>query len=157
MINISKELAREENSPLLNELTNSFSIDIKVTAGDIDGFAHVNNANYIQWLDQVHWSHLRYLGIPEKEIFEENCGFVVRHTDVTYLAPVKESELIKVGTAITEFDERFRLTRTFQLLRLRDTATVLRGKITYIAVNIARGTPKRIPLKFIERILPAVK
>lgn len=157
MINVSNELAHEENSPLLKELTHSYSIDIRVAAGDIDGFGHVNNANYIQWLDQVHWSHLSYLGISASDIFEENCGFVVRHTDVTYLAPLTENELVKIGTAITEFDERFRLTRSFQLLRLRDNVTVLRGKITYVAVNITRGTPKRIPQKFIDCIASAAK
>ncbi len=139
MIEVSDVLSTELNASELTELTNSYSIDIKVTKTDIDGFGHVNNANYIQWLDQVHWSHLKFMGITSEMVHNLNCGFVVRHTDVTYLNPLCENDIVKVGTSIIQFDENFKLTRQFQLVRLSDNATVLKGEILYVSINIKEG------------------
>ncbi len=154
MINVSKVLASESNSPKLTDLRNSYSIDLAVTEKDIDGFGHVNNANYIQWLDQVHWSHLHFMGISDSDILESNCGFVVHHTEVTYHAPLLENDVVRVGTSIVDFDENFRLTRKFQLVRLRDNVTVLRGEIRYVSIDITKGRPKRVPQKYIDTIRP---
>lgn len=153
MIQVSETLRSEVNSKYLNELIQSFSIDIKVEEKDLDGFGHVNNANYIQWLDQVHWMHLAHMGIAEAEINEFNWGFVVRDTTATYLAPLLEEEIVQVGTSITEFDERFRMTRKFQLVRLRDNTTVLQAEIKYVSVDLKKGTPKRVPSKLTDKIL----
>lgn len=153
MIKVSEELCRELKSPLLSELQNSFSIDIKVSHSDLDGFGHVNNANYIQWLDQAHWTHLDHMGIIGDVVQETNCGFVVRDTTVTYLAPLLENDIIKVGTEITAFDQRFKMTRKFQLVRIHDSKTVLRGEIHYVSIDLAKGTPKRVPQEFRDAIL----
>lgn len=152
MIEVSEVISTEFNSPVLTNLTNSYAIDIKVVAAEIDGFGHVNNANYIQWLDQVHWAHLDEMGITDTKIYEASCGFVVRDTAVSYLAPLIEGDIVRIGTAIIEFDERFRMTRQFQLVRLQDGSTVLSGTIKYVAVDLQKGTPKRIPQAFIDAI-----
>lgn len=156
MIQVSEVVSTALNSPLLHELSNSFSIDIEVSKREIDGFGHVNNANYIQWLDQVHWAHLIHMGISEKAIFTESCGFVTRDTAVRYLAPLVEGDLVRVGTGVIDFDERFRLTRQFQLVRVKDEITVLRGTIHYVAVDLKEGRPKRMPQHFVAAISPYV-
>ncbi len=142
------------NSPLLTKLNNSYSIDIRVTDLEIDGFGHVNNANYIQWLDQVHWSHLNYIGISSELVHSLQCGFVVRHTDVTYLNPLIVDDVVKVGCSIVQFDENFKLTRKFQLVRLRDSAPVLEGEILYVSIDLGKGKLKRIPKEFVNLISP---
>ena len=111
-----------------------------------------NNAVYIQWLDQVHWSHLNFIGISNDSIFATSCGFVVHHTEVTYLAPLIENDLIRVGTSITQFDGLVRMTRQFQIVRITDSVTVLRGTINYVAVNLETGKPMRVPTTFSEMI-----
>ncbi len=130
MIHVSDVISTESNSELLTNLSNSYSIDIQVSKNDIDGFGHVNNANYVQWLDQVHWYHLHFMGIKDSDVTEVNCGFVVYNSDLTYLAPLFENDRVRVGTEITYFDKRFRLTRRFQLVRVRDNVTVLKAQIS---------------------------
>ncbi len=88
MSSVSEVLATTADSPLLHDLKNSFAIDLTVSPDQIDGFSHVNNAVYIQWLDQVHWAHLAHLGISYEEIVRTSCGFVVYHTEVTYCEPL---------------------------------------------------------------------
>ncbi len=148
MIKVSDELALHHDSPSLTDLPRSFAIDIRVGQREIDGFGHVNNARYIEWLDQVHWSHLAALGLTAERIFAEQCGFVVHHSDVTYLAPLLEGDLVRVGTAVSSFNGSYRLSRQFQLLRLHDQTTALRGTIDYVAVDLATGRPKRVPDTF---------
>lgn len=152
MIRVTEELARETDAPILTALTRSFSIDITVQKSEIDGFGHVNNANYIQWLDQVHWSHLSVMGISDDDILATKCGFVVHKTEVTYHAPLCEGERLSVGTAIVNFDSAFRLKRQFQLVRHRDKVTVLGGTIQYVAIDLTTGKPKRVPHSFATAI-----
>ncbi len=153
MIHVSEVLKTENNSPVLTDLENSYSIDIKVTENEIDGFGHVNNAYYIQWLDQVHWSHLHHLGISSSDILDSNCGFVVHHTEVTYHAPLMQDDIVKVGTSIISFDGQFRLTRKFQVLRLHDSVTALRGEIRYVSIDLTTGKPKRTPQSYLEKLI----
>jgi len=156
MIKVSEVISSETNSPLLTKLRNSYSIDIQVTQEEIDGFGHVNNANYIQWLDQVHWSHLHAMGISSDLVHSLQCGFVVRHTDVTYLAPLIKDDIVKIGCSIVQFDGNFKLTRKFQLIRLRDSVPVLEGEILYVSIDLVTGKLKRIPKEFVKLITPYV-
>ncbi len=153
MIKVSEVISTETNSPLLTKLNNCYSIDIRVTDLEIDGFGHVNNANYIQWLDQVHWSHLNYIGISSELVHSLQCGFVVRQTDVTYFNPLIIDDVVKVGCSIVQFDA-FRLTRKFQLIRLSDGVPVLKGEILYVSIDLTKGKVKRIPVEFISLITP---
>jgi acyl-CoA thioester hydrolase len=156
VIKVSDVLRESIDSPLLSDLRTCYSIDLNVSSSDLDGFGHVNNANYIQWLDQVHWSHLAYMGITGDMVTKLNCGFVVRHTDVTYLNPLVENDTIRVGCSIIGFDKNFRLTRQFQLVRLSDSVTVLKGEILYVSIDIQKGKLKRIPKEYSELIIPHV-
>lgn len=152
MIQISEILATEKDSPMLTKLPTSCAIDLLVSKEDIDGFGHANNARYIQWLDQVHWYHLDAMGISQVDIFREQCGFVVYHTDITYKAPLSEGDMVKVGTMVEAFDSSFRMTRKFQLVRIADETTALIGTIDYISVNLSTGKPKRLPAPFSAQI-----
>lgn len=45
------------------ELPAPFVIDIEVTAEDIDGLGHANNAVYVSWLERCAWRHSQFLGL----------------------------------------------------------------------------------------------
>jgi len=45
------------------ELPGPFVIDIEVTAEDIDGLGHANNAVYVSWLERCAWRHSQFLGL----------------------------------------------------------------------------------------------
>ncbi|HET8791321.1 MAG TPA: acyl-CoA thioesterase, partial [Modicisalibacter sp.] len=45
------------------DLPTPFVIDITVDEAAIDHYGHVNNAEYLRWIEQISWAHSRHLGL----------------------------------------------------------------------------------------------
>jgi acyl-CoA thioester hydrolase len=48
------------------------------------------------------------------------------------------------------------MARRFQVIRLDDGATLLRGAMRFACIEISSGRPRRLPKEFIEGYGPAV-
>ena len=132
------------------ELPSPFVIDIEVTAEDIDGLGHANNAVYVSWLERCAWRHSQYLGLDLAEYRRlDRAMAVVRH-EVDYLASAYEGQRLQMATWIVESDQRLKMHRRFQLLRPDDGVTLLRATTTFVCIELSSGRPKRMPKEFIE-------
>ena len=145
---LQKHLASSVNSNLITDFPLSFSIDLRVAASDIDDLGHMNNAVYVNWLDQSHLYHMFNLGITPLVMKTTQCAMVVRHSDLSYLSALRFNEIARVGTCVFACDRKLRLQRRFQMVRLEDRQTVLRGSIDYVCIGIKKGKPKRMPEGF---------
>ncbi len=150
---LQKNLTSIVNSDLITDFTRSFSIDLQVTTSDIDELGHMNNAVYVNWLDQAHLYHTFHLGITPEVMKATQCALVVRHTELFYLLPLKENEMARVGTCVAKCDKKIRLEREFQIVRLEDRQTILRGSIDYICIDFIKGKPKRMPEIYASSLL----
>lgn len=136
------------NSKLITDFTTSFAIELTVETEDIDGLGHMNNAIYVNWLDQAHLLHTFSLGVTPEVMQSTSCGLVVRHSNLLYLLGLKENDTVLVGTQIKICDGKIRLFRQFQMVELKSKQTALRGTIEYICVDFARAKPRRMPVEF---------
>ena len=153
---LQKNLTTSINSGLITDFSGSFSIDLKVSIADIDDLGHMNNAVYVNWLDQAHLYHLFHLGITPRVMKTTQCAMVVRHTELTYLSALRENEVATVGTGIAACDGKLRLHRRFQMVRRDDKQTVLRGRIDYVCLDFKKGKPQRMPEVFKKALLSSV-
>lgn len=132
------------------DLPEPFVIDIAVNAEDIDGLGHANNAVYVSWLERCAWRHSQRLGLDLAEYRRlDRAMAVVRH-EIDYLAAAYEGEELQMGTWIVESDQKLRMDRQFQLVRLADGMTLLRARTTFVCIELTSGKPKRMPTEFIE-------
>jgi acyl-CoA thioester hydrolase len=122
---------------------------LRVGAEAIDGFRHVNNAVYLQWLDLAAWSHSAALGVPTQLCLELNRGMVVLRAEIDYLRSAVEGDEVEVATWIVESDRRLRCTRRFQVRRAPDGDTLLRARLDYACMNLATGRATRMPEAFV--------
>jgi len=127
------------------DLPKPFTIDVTVAAGDIDNYGHVNNAVYVSWLDQCAWSHSAAVGISKEDCDELGRGMVVRRTQIEYIQPCFEGDRVRVANWITFIDGKLRADRRYQIIRLKDNATVVRALTHFVCVDLASGRPKRMP------------
>ncbi|CAE6928873.1 MULTISPECIES: acyl-CoA thioesterase [Pseudomonas] len=132
------------------DLDNPFVIDIAVTADDIDGLGHANNAVYITWMERCAWRHTQYLGLDLVEYQRLNRAMAVVRHEIDYLASAYENQQLQVATWIVESDQRLKMDRQFQIVRPEDGMTLLRGKTTFVCIELSSGKPKRMPREFIE-------
>lgn len=132
------------------ELPSPFVIDIEVTAEDIDGLGHANNAVYVSWLERCAWRHSQFLGLDLVEYRRlDRAMAVVRH-EIDYLASAYDGQHLQMATWIVESDQRLKMDRRFQLVRPEDGATLLRAKTTFVCIELSSGRPKRMPAEFVE-------
>ncbi|NCF17889.1 MAG: acyl-CoA thioesterase [Haliea sp.] len=128
----------------------------RVGTGDIDGLDHTNNAVYVKWCEQVAWSHSVALGLDLERYRALNRAMAITHSEYNYLQASREGDEIIAGTWIVDWDRRLTMARRFQVIRLDDGATLLRGAMRFACIEISSGRPRRLPKEFIEGYGPAV-
>ena len=133
------------------DLPDPFAIDVTVAEQDIDRYGHTNNAVYLSWCEQVAWAHSEAVGIDWARYRELKRAMAVRRTALEYLAPSFAGEQIRVANWIVMADGRLTATRRFQIRRLADGLTLLRGDILFVCIDLESGRPRRMPPEFAER------
>lgn len=92
----------------MKEIQNSYTFQITVSESDIDLLNHVNNVQYLNWVQLAaikHWTHL-----STKEIDEKYVWVVARH-EIDYLSSafLKDELIVKtwIGKTRGKISERF--------------------------------------------------
>lgn len=132
------------------DLPNPHCFSLTVPAAAIDVMGHANNVEYLRWLEQTAWDHTRALGLGWEQYQQLNRGMVARHTELEYLAPAFENDVLDIGTWIVENDQRISMVRRYQIRRRSDGMTLLRGRTRWVCVAIDSGKPRRMPPEFVE-------
>jgi acyl-CoA thioester hydrolase len=144
------------NPPL--RLPLAFTCTHQVEPEEIDEYAHVNNAVYLQWLDRIAWTHAAQLGTPLARCLAMRRGMAVRHTRIDYLEAALLGDTLLLATWLVACDGRLRCTRRFEILRLGDCKRVADAEIEYFCLNLDTGKPCRFPPEFAASyaVLPEV-
>jgi len=128
----------------------AFTITHQVVPEEIDEYAHVNNAVYLQWLDRIAWTHAAKLGTALADCLAMRRGMAVRHTRIDYLEAALLGDTLLLATWLVACDGRLRCTRRFEIVRLSDGKRVIDAEIEYFCLNLDSGKPCRFPREFVE-------
>jgi acyl-CoA thioester hydrolase len=144
------------NPPL--RLPLAFTCTHQVVSEEIDEYAHVNNAVYLQWLDRIAWTHAAKLGTPLANCLAMRRGMAVRHTRIDYLEAALLGDALLLATWLVSCDGRLRCTRRFEIVRLSDAKRVIDAEIEYFCLNLDTGKPCRFPREFVDSygVIPEV-
>jgi acyl-CoA thioester hydrolase len=126
----------------------AFTLMHQVVADEIDEYAHVNNAVYLQWLDRIAWTHAAELGTPLASCLALRRGMAVRHTRIDYLEAALHGDELLLATWLVACDGRLRCTRRFEIVRLSDGKRMIDAEIEYFCMNLDSGKPCRFPPQF---------
>ena len=127
-----------------------FTRDVQPEPAHIDGLNHTNNAVYVQWCEQVAWAHSEHLGLTLADYQRLDRAMAIRQGTYDYLLPTTLGEPLRLATWLVASDGKLAMTRRFQLCRLRDGATVLRGTWALVCIEISSGKPRRMPPEFVQ-------
>ena len=133
-----------------------FVLPVVVNAGDIDGLNHTNNAVYVKWCEQVAWAHSVALGLDLEAYRRLDRAMAITHSEYHYLQASREGEKLVAGTWIVSWDGKLTMQRHFQVIRVDDGVTLLRGGMRFACIELSTGRPRRLPQEFISGYGPAV-
>ena len=127
-----------------------FTIQTKVKPEDIDGLKHTNNTVYVKWCEQVAWAHSVSLGLDLDAYRTLDRAMAITHAEYNYLCASHEGQEIRLATWIVEWNNKLSMKRHFQIVRVEDGATLLRGCVKFVCIELSTGRPRRMPQEFVD-------
>lgn len=137
-----------------------FETFVRVRFHEIDGLGHVNNAAYLNYLEQAAIDHATYLGIDMPRLKTLGGVFVARRHEIEFVRPAFAGDLLRVETWLGEAHGA-RIERNYRVYRVseplssvplagQESAAAGTGELVVQAVTewifmSEQGRPRRIP------------
>lgn len=144
----------------------------RVRFHELDPLGHVNNAVYLNYLEQTAIDHAAAEGYDSATLRELGGVFIARRHEITYLRPAVENDLLRVTTWPAEMSGA-RAIRAYEITRLvlapgqsipsdgihdvtepptRDEV-IVSARTEWAFVDTVSGRPRRIPLEVRDAFL----
>lgn len=120
-----------------------FAHRLVVHPGALDANGHVNNVQYVQWMQDAAIRHADGVGCTRLTTAHA-ATWVARSHRVEYLRPAFAEERIAVLTWVSGF-RRVRSLRKYVFVREDDGVRVAQGETDWVFVDAASGKPVAIP------------
>jgi acyl-CoA thioester hydrolase len=126
-----------------------FTARYPVRQYELDVLGHVNNAVYLNWVEQVAIDHVEALGFGRSWSQRHGGAWVVREHDVTYHRPIEYGDVVLVTTLPQELGGVRGLRRT-EIHRESDGALTTEVLTQWIWVRASDGRPMRVPAELLR-------
>jgi len=115
----------------------------------IDVLGHVNNAVWVQWMEQVAVAHWEAVADPRHK--DAYFWVVVRH-EIDYLKPAFEGDQIVARTWVGEAPKGARFDRHVEFTA-KDGRVCVRARTDWAIIDKAAGRPIRVPPEVVAPFL----
>ena len=118
---------------------------ITVSEKTIDTVGHVNNVQYVQWMQDAAVRHSNHTGCTR---LTEDVGaaWVVRTHNIEYFRPAYVNDRITVLTWVSNF-RKVRSLRKYKFIRDSDGTILAKGETDWVLVDVNNGRPVSIPVE----------
>jgi acyl-CoA thioester hydrolase len=126
----------------------TFELLVTVRPGHLDDLHHVNNVQYLAWVQQVSKAHWGTLTRPE---WDRDYIWVVRSHHITYLHAAVLGDELSISTHVEQ--ARGAQSERHVQIRLRgDKTPVVTCKTIWVLLDAGTGKPVRIPVEMVEAL-----
>lgn len=115
-----------------------------VTGEEIDGQGHVNNLEYVKWMQRAAVEHSTAQGWSPERYRPIGAGWVVRSHHIEYLQPAFAGDAIVVQTSVADF-KKIQSLRKYKIFRPDDNTVLTVAETNWVFVGAERRGPRRIP------------
>jgi acyl-CoA thioester hydrolase len=120
-----------------------YRYDLVVTDDVIDENGHVNNIEYLRWMQDAAIHHADSWGCT-LATKAAGAAWVVRSHRIEYLKPAFSGERISVLTWVSNF-RRVQSLRKYKVIRVEDDAVLAEAETEWIFVDAQSGRLRSIP------------
>ncbi|MGE5387199.1 MAG: acyl-CoA thioesterase [Betaproteobacteria bacterium] len=117
---------------------------LRVGDDAIDVHQHVNNQEFLRWMQEIAIEHSSAQGWPMERYLKSGASWYVRSHFIEYLRPALLGDDLQVCTWISDMQERSSPRQTL-FLRVSDRRILARAETQWIFVNLKNGRPVAIP------------
>lgn len=119
-----------------------FHTSIVVGPESIDAVGHVNNREYLRWMEDIAVDHSAAQGWPMERYFQGGNAWVASTHFIEYLRPAFAGDALDVYTWIATWDRRTSV-RRYAMTRQRKL--IARGETCWTFVELASGRACDLP------------
>ncbi|MGB7251686.1 MAG: acyl-CoA thioesterase [Phormidesmis sp.] len=120
-----------------------YRYDITIPASAIDQNGHLNNVEYVSWMQAAAIAHANDTGCTRLTT-EIGATWIVRKHQVEYLQPAFVDEVVILFTWITTI-RKVRSQRKYQFFRPADQQVLAIASTDWVFVDAQTGSPLAIP------------
>ena len=129
------------------------STEIKVRGYHLDVYQHVNNARYLEFLEEARWNH--YQDYPPSYFVDKGWGVIIVNININYKFPAVlgdtldvQTSLIKIGKSSITFQQEIEIKESNKI--------AVSAEVTFVIINLK--TNKILPIEGdIEEVLTRIK
>ena len=120
-----------------------YNYNITVSEKAIDENGHVNNVEYLRWMQDAAKHHSQEVGC-DRSTRTLDATWVARSNWIEYFQPAFVGEEIALLTWISNF-RRVRSLRKYQFVRLADRQILAKAETNWIFIDLKNNRPRAIP------------
>jgi acyl-CoA thioester hydrolase len=122
---------------------------------DVDPAGHVNNANYLAYIEEANVGAAEAFGWPLPRLLEQGIAIVARRYRIEYRQPAVMGDELEVTSYLSDV-KRATAVRHNEIRRLSDGELLARAYALWVFVDPATGRPLRLPAEFLADFRPNV-
>lgn len=124
-----------------------FELEQVVGESHLDQLGHVNNVQYVSWMQDVALAHSTHLGLGLEDYQRLNHAMVASEHHVKYRKACFADDTLILRTWLGE-QNAFSSIRHYLFYRAKDQAIVFQAYTLWICVEMSTGRPKRLSPTF---------
>ena len=122
---------------------------LTVSEDAIDGQGHVNNLEYVRWMQDAAVAHSTAQGWSPERYRMIGSGWVVRCHKIEYRQPAFAGDEITVLTWVANF-QKIRSLRKYKMIRAGDDTTLAVAETDWVFIGFQPRVPRRPPPELTE-------
>lgn len=126
-------------------------IDIKVRGYHLDVFGHVNNARYLEFLEEARWAIFDNK-LALEQLLEDGFAFNVVNINISYRGPAYLHDILTVETNLAKFGNRS--ATLHQLVKNSSSdQTIADADVTFVMLDIKKQRAALLAGSLKEKLL----
>ena len=127
---------------------NPFEFRRVVEDAELDILGHVNNVEYVRWMQDAAVAHISSLGWPTSRHLENGFVWVAHSHAIQYRQPAMAGDAIVVRTWVENM-RKVRSLRKYEIFRETDNALLAKAETDWALLRTSDQRPMRIPKEIV--------
>ncbi|HWE61677.1 MAG TPA: thioesterase family protein [Chloroflexota bacterium] len=128
-----------------------YTLAIRVRQYEIDVLGHVNNAVYLNYLEQAAVEHADSMGFTRERLAELGGLFVVRRHEIDYLGAAVAGDDLRVTTWVESYSGA-RAIRCYEIVHAGSGRRLIAARTVWAWIDERSMAPRPVPRAIIEAL-----
>jgi acyl-CoA thioester hydrolase len=126
-----------------------YAITLRVRQYEVDVLGHVNNAVYLNYLEQVAVEHADSLGFNHERLLDLGGLFVVRRHEIDYLGAAVAGDTLRITTWVESFSGA-RAIRNYEIVHAASGKRIVAAHTIWAWIDARTFVPRPVPRAIID-------